>query len=207
MVYITMNMYKSLNDKTFFTLNELTLLHKIYYWTTKCGRQIKGLNGKWIYNTLSSWLEQFPYWSMSTLRRTIKSLEKSGILLSKKVNAKRWKHTKWYSIDFNKLNKIADNNSIKQNKNTIQIANKTNKDSNITPIKKEQIDVFKMNKSYIQIISIQKILKYLLLKERNNKNIFKSLNKEFDSKVNKVTEKQVDKKLNYKNENKETESN
>ena len=205
MVYITMNMYKNLNDTTFFTLNELTLLSKIYYWTTKCGRHIEGLNGKWIYNTLKDWHEQFNFWSMSTLRRTIKSLEESGILLSKKVNAKRWKHTKWYSIDFNKLNKLANNN-VKQNNDTIQRDNKKKKNSNITPIKK-RTNRCVQNEQIIYTNSIYtKDTKVSSSKIRNNKNILKSLNQEFDSKLNKVTEKQVYKKLSYKNENKETES-
>lgn len=208
MVYITMNMYKNLNNTTFFTLNELTLLHKIYYWTTKCGRQIEGLNGKWIYNTLNSWLEQFPYWSMSTLRRTIKSLEESGILLSKKVNAKRWKHTKWYSIDFNKLNKIANNNSIKQNNDTIRGGNKKNKDSNITLVEK-RTNRCVQNEQIIYTNNIYtKDTKVSSSKRSKKKNIFKSLNQELDSKLNKLIEKKVNKKLSYinKNENKETES-
>ncbi|RDD36115.1 hypothetical protein TrispH2_011875 [Trichoplax sp. H2] len=120
---------------------------------------------------------------MSTLRRTIKSLEESGILLSKKVNAKHWKHTKWYSIDFNKLNKVADNIEL--------VEKRTNR-----CVQNEQI--IYTNNIYTKdtLVSSSKRIK--------KKNIFKSLNKEFDSKINKLIEKRVDKKLNYKN--KETAS-
>ena len=69
------------------TLNESIFLNQVSYWISKCGRDIEGLNGKWIYNSLNEWNNQFNYWSKSTLRRTIKSLEASGILISKKINA------------------------------------------------------------------------------------------------------------------------
>ena len=173
-------------DNTLLGINELLLLQKINYWINKCGRNIEELPGKWIYNTLKDWHEQFNFWSMSTLRRTIKSLEESGILLSKKVNAKRWKHTKWYSIDFNKLDKIADNN-IKQNNNTIQITNKKNKDSNITPVEKrtnrcvQNEQIIYTNNIYTKDtkVSSSKIIK--------KNNIYKHINKE------KVSKEQLEK--------------
>ena len=86
--------------------NESIMLNQINYWLSKCGRNIDRLHGKWIYNSLNEWHKQFNYWSLSTLRRTIKSLEDSGILVSKKINANKWNHTKWYSIDYNKLNQL-----------------------------------------------------------------------------------------------------
>lgn len=188
--------------------NEFNFLNKVIYWLTKCGRNIDNLEGKWIYNTLNSWLEQFPYWSMSTLRRTIKSLEKSGILLSKKVNAKRWKHTKWYSINFNNLNKIANNNNIKQNNDVIQRDNKKNKDSNITLVEK-RTNRCVQNEQIIYTNNIYtKDTKVSSSKDTKKNNLFKSLNYEFNSQLNKLIEKKVNKKLSSitKNENKETES-
>ena len=174
-----------------FNHNQSTFIKQLIYWISKCGRTVDNLEGKWIYNTLNSWLDQFPYWSMSTLRRTIKSLEESGILLSKKVNAKHWKHTKWYSIDFNKLNKVSDNNN--QTNNIELVEKRTNR-----CVQNEQI--IYTNNIYTKDTKVSSS------KRIKKKNIFKSLNKEFDSQINKLTEKRVDKKLNYKNENKETAS-
>ena len=51
------------------TLNESILLNQVLYWASKCGREIAGLEGTWIYNSLKDWHKQFPYWSLSTLRR------------------------------------------------------------------------------------------------------------------------------------------
>ncbi len=125
-----MNTYSYLHRKcsNFTTLgkNESILLHQINYWINKCGRDIQGLSGKWIYNSLKDWHKQFNFWSISTLRRAIKSLENSGILISKKVNAHRWNHTKWYSINFNKLNKLTNdinNKSIYSNSSLIKFQN------------------------------------------------------------------------------------
>ena len=94
--------------------NESILLNQINYWLSKCGREINGLNGLWIYNSLNEWHKQFNYWSLSTLRRTIKSLEKYGVLISKKINARKWNHTKWYSIDYNKLKQLTKYSDIKK---------------------------------------------------------------------------------------------
>ena len=194
----------TLSLNSHFNLNETIILNKIIFWLSKCGRQIEGLKGKWIYNTLNDWHEQFPYWSMSTLRRTIKSLEESGILLSKKVNAKRWKHTKWYSIDFNKLNKIEENKSIKQKNDIIKSDNKKNKNSNIALVKK-RTNRCVQNEQIIYTNNYTKDTK--VSSSKRSKNIFKSLNQEFDSKLNKLIEKKVDKKLSFiKNEDKEIES-
>ena len=80
-----------------------TFISKLHYWLNKCGRNIEDSEDKWIYNTIKDWTEQFN-WSISTLKRIVSSLEEEGIIISKKINARKWNHTKWYSIDYNKLN-------------------------------------------------------------------------------------------------------
>ena len=51
------------------------LLNQMDYWISKCGKNIDNLSGKWIYNSYKQWAEQFSYWSISKIRRTIKLLE------------------------------------------------------------------------------------------------------------------------------------
>ena len=75
-------------------LEESIVLQQIRYWISKCGKELLGENGLWIYNSAEEWHQQFSYWSLSTVRRVFKSLEKRGLILSKKVNAKKWNHTK-----------------------------------------------------------------------------------------------------------------
>lgn len=89
--------------------SESILLNQLEYWISKCGRNIEHLDGKWIYNSHEKWSEQFIYWSISKLRRTIKSLEDLGLVKSTKVNAKKWDQTKWYSIDYEKYEKLLQN--------------------------------------------------------------------------------------------------
>ena len=82
--------------------SECILLNQIDYWLSKKGRHVDNLEGSWIYNSHKEWLKQFSYWSLSKLRRTIKSLEKLELIISAKVNSKKWNQTKWYSINYKK---------------------------------------------------------------------------------------------------------
>ena len=86
-----------------FGARKASFINKLNYWLNKCGRKIEDSEAKWIYNTIKDWAEQFN-WSVSTLKRIVYSLEEEGIIISKKINARKWNHTKWYSIDYNKLN-------------------------------------------------------------------------------------------------------
>jgi DNA-binding GntR family transcriptional regulator len=86
-----------------FGARKASFINKLNYWLNKCGRNIEDSEAKWIYNTIKDWAEQFN-WSVSTLKRIVYSLEEEGIITSKKINARKWNHTKWYSIDYNKLN-------------------------------------------------------------------------------------------------------
>lgn len=86
--------------------SESILLNQISYWISKCGRELAGQEEKWIYNSLAEWHKQFSYWSMYKLRKTIKSLEDLGLVKSIKVNAKRWNHTKWYTVNHSEYNKL-----------------------------------------------------------------------------------------------------
>ena len=92
---------------------ESILLNQIDYWISKCGKKIAALDGIWIYNSYKNWAEQFTYWSLSKLRRTIKSLENQGLIKSSKINSKKWNQTKWYTIDYNKYNQLLNSKTLK----------------------------------------------------------------------------------------------
>lgn len=77
---------------------------QLQYWLERCPKEKRGT--PWIYNTLEKWSSQFDYWSLSTIRRVISSLEKMGIVISKKMNRYMGSHTKWYSLDYQKLQDI-----------------------------------------------------------------------------------------------------
>lgn len=88
-------------------LNEAVVLQQVQYWLNnpKSGEEHDGR--KWIYNSYTEWQEQFPFWSLNTIRRAIDSLETRGVLLtSDKYNEKPEDRTRWYSIDYDKLNSL-----------------------------------------------------------------------------------------------------
>ncbi|PLT33504.1 conserved phage C-terminal domain-containing protein [Bacillus sp. V5-8f] len=86
-------------------LNEAVMLQQVHYWLSKSQHWIEGR--KWVYNTYEDWHKQMPFWSVSTIKRTVKVLEKSGYLISERFNHSRMDQTKWYTIDYEKLADVA----------------------------------------------------------------------------------------------------
>lgn len=85
-------------------LNESIILQQLHYWLGKSPKRIDGLD--WIYNTYDDWQKQFPFWSISTIRRTITTLETMGIILTGNYNQRKFDKTKWYSLDYEKLENL-----------------------------------------------------------------------------------------------------
>lgn len=87
--------------------NTTQFLLKLISLVQKSGKNVKGYEGKWVYNSLESWHTQFfPFWSISTIRRIIGKLETKGLVLSQRILKRQYNHTKWYSIDENALNEF-----------------------------------------------------------------------------------------------------
>ncbi|WP_349654885.1 hypothetical protein [Neobacillus sp. DY30] len=78
-------------------LNEAVVLQQIHYWLGISKHKIEGKT--WVYNTYEEWQKQLPFWSVSTIKRSIRSLEMLGLLLSDNWNQMKMDKTKWYSID------------------------------------------------------------------------------------------------------------
>ncbi|HCU0916130.1 TPA: DnaD domain protein [Staphylococcus aureus] len=82
-------------------LNEAIVLQQIHYWIRNSKHEYD--NKKWIYNSYSKWIEQFPFWSESTIKRAITSLEKQNLLHVGNYNKAGFDRTKWYSINYFEL--------------------------------------------------------------------------------------------------------
>ena len=82
-------------------LNEALILQQIHYWVQKSSHVIDGK--VWMYNTYQQWQKQFSFWSLSTIKRTIRSLENQGLLISGNWNHSKMDKTKWYTIDYERL--------------------------------------------------------------------------------------------------------
>ncbi|WP_423800422.1 conserved phage C-terminal domain-containing protein [Neobacillus sp. SAB-20_R2A] len=85
-------------------LNETVVLQQIHYWLGVSKHKIEGRT--WVYNTYEEWQKQLPFWSVSTIKRTIRSLEMLGLLISENWNQMKMDKTKWYTIDYEKLQEL-----------------------------------------------------------------------------------------------------
>lgn len=85
-------------------LNEAIILQQIHYWLNNSKHNYDGK--RWIYNSYPKWIEQFPFWSESTIKRTITSLEKQNLLFVGNYNKAGFDRTKWYSVNYSTLDKL-----------------------------------------------------------------------------------------------------
>ena len=86
-------------------LNEAIMLQQIHFWL---GKKKHYRDGRyWIYNTYDGWVEQFPFWSKSTIRRAITSLEKQNLLLVGNYNKAGFDNTKWYTINYQQIKSVS----------------------------------------------------------------------------------------------------
>src|SRR3990167_1938289 len=95
-----------------FGLNGAIVLQQVHYWLVlarKAKDDRKFIEGRWwVYNSYEEWKENFPWWSLPTIKRTILHLEKYNLLISKEMRAQDWDHTKWYSVNYDALNELTD---------------------------------------------------------------------------------------------------
>jgi DnaD/phage-associated family protein len=93
-------------------LNGAIILQQVHYWlgiAKKAKDDRKFKDGQWwVYNTYEEWQENFPWWSLPTIKRTILRLEADSLLISREMDAQDWDHTKWYTINYATLNGLID---------------------------------------------------------------------------------------------------
>ncbi|WP_408955794.1 DnaD domain protein [Natroniella sp. ANB-PHB2] len=66
-------------------------------------------NQWWVYNSYQKWRDKFfAFWSARTVRRIFNNLEDDGIFISDNFNLKNYDKTKWYSIDYERLEQILE---------------------------------------------------------------------------------------------------
>ncbi|UYL93785.1 DNA replication initiation protein [Geobacillus phage vB_GthS_NIIg9.7] len=89
-------------------LNEAIILQQLHYWLKDSKNVRDGYT--WVYNSYEDWHEQFPFWSVRTIKRIITGLENKGIIVSGCFNKMKADRTKWYRIDYKKLNEVINGN-------------------------------------------------------------------------------------------------
>lgn len=93
-------------------LNEAIVLNQLHYWIEKNKRENRNFHdGKyWVYNSYEDWQSNdFEYWSIDTIKRTFAKLEKIKLVSCGNYNKMPMDRTKWYTINYDELEKIATN--------------------------------------------------------------------------------------------------
>ncbi|MFU0886792.1 conserved phage C-terminal domain-containing protein [Kluyvera sichuanensis] len=81
-------------------LNEAIALQQVNYWLQETTSGLERDGERWIYNTTEQWLEQFPFWSESTLKRTFTRLKTLGVLKIEQLNKSQRDMTNYYTINY-----------------------------------------------------------------------------------------------------------
>lgn len=85
-------------------LNEAHLIEQVHYWLERSKNDQDGY--RWVYNTLESWQEQFPFWSKDTIKRGMKKLKDLGLIITIDHYKSPGVKSRWYRIDYEKLEEI-----------------------------------------------------------------------------------------------------
>lgn len=85
-------------------LNESMVLQQLHYWLKRSNNIQR--DRKWVYFTYDKLVEQFPFFSKSTVRRAITKLKSLGLLLTDCFNKMKMDQTKWYSINYEAVNEL-----------------------------------------------------------------------------------------------------
>jgi hypothetical protein len=105
-------------------LNEAIILQQIHYWVGLY-RKAKDAHHRhdgewWVYNTIEEWQSNFPFWSQSTIVRTLDNLRKpytnqgekdpcpsrGPLVTTGHYNRKGYDRTLWYRIDYKELDRL-----------------------------------------------------------------------------------------------------
>ena len=84
-------------------LNEAILLQQLHF-RSLISKNVRD-GHKWVYKTYEEWKnEEFPFWSVDTIKRAIRRLEDKGyIIATSSYNRMKMDKTKWYRINYTKL--------------------------------------------------------------------------------------------------------
>ena len=92
-------------------LNKAIVINQLNYWNNINENKNRNFfdGHYWSYNSYAGWSEtNFPFWSPTTVKRIFTSLEKDGIIVSCKNNRLKIDNTKWYRVNYEKLQEIID---------------------------------------------------------------------------------------------------
>ncbi len=136
-------------------LNQAMLLQQVHFWQStakQLGPRASGWSvmqdgEMYIKATLDEWIsDNFPFWSLSTIKRILLDLAGKDCLKSVKPSSMRGDHTKYYAVNHEGLHKLILSRPVRQNHDQLKMnqsngSNWTNHDwvnLNQSTIKEEQ---------------------------------------------------------------------
>ncbi|NLX61346.1 MAG: hypothetical protein GXZ06_02315 [Tissierellia bacterium] len=89
-------------------LNEALVLQQIHYWLEINKKNKRNFHeGRyWTYNTLKDWQKEFPFWSLSTIKRILKKLREKKLIEVDNFNIYQMDRTLWYTINYEEVDKL-----------------------------------------------------------------------------------------------------
>lgn len=92
-------------------LNEAIVLQQLHYWIQTMSRsgdeRYRDDDGRvWIFNSVTEWHEQFPFWSKRTIRRILNSLAQQDLVDTRKEGP-NGDQTTWYRIDYTAVGELS----------------------------------------------------------------------------------------------------
>lgn len=93
-------------------LNEAIVLQQLNYWIEGTTSGVDHDGKRWIYNTQEQWQEQFPFWSVDTVKRAFASLKKQGLILVEQLSKSKHDRTNYYCLDHGKLEELQAANGV-----------------------------------------------------------------------------------------------
>lgn len=87
-------------------VNEAIMLQQVQYWLSRSTKAFEGR--KWVYNTIDDWKMQFPWMTEKTIRNRFSSLIEKKVIITSNFNRAGFDRTKWYTIDYDKLNSLVN---------------------------------------------------------------------------------------------------
>lgn len=84
-----------------------TFLQKLHYFLQKNDAVVYQERRYW-FHSYEQWTHSIGFYSISTIKRVIRTLKHAGLLLIEKLSAKKWLQINYYSIDYQKLEQLFD---------------------------------------------------------------------------------------------------
>ena len=83
-------------------LDGAVILQQVHYWLQASDHEAEGQI--WVYNSYPQWAAQFSWLKPEAIRKQIRALEAAGFLISGNFGKGKMDRTKWYRIDYDRLN-------------------------------------------------------------------------------------------------------